>query len=65
VPAEVLFRDILEYEQNAPQGLNGFLLLMHLGSGRKDPLHRKLGPLCDRLLERGYALERVDELLVE
>jgi hypothetical protein len=52
-------------EHKDPHGLNGFILLMHLGSGRKDPLHRLLGPLCDRLLERGYKFERVDALLVE
>ena len=65
VPSEVLLRDILEYEQKNPHGLNGFIVLMHLGSGRKDPLHPLLGRLCDRLIERGYKFERVDELLAD
>jgi peptidoglycan/xylan/chitin deacetylase (PgdA/CDA1 family) len=63
VPSKVIYKDILAYEERDPHGLNGFLLLMHLGSGRKDPLHPWLGPLCDDLKGRGYELVRIDELL--
>jgi peptidoglycan/xylan/chitin deacetylase (PgdA/CDA1 family) len=63
VSAQRLYDDILAYERKDPHGLNGFLLLIHLGSGRKDPFHPMLGPLCDELLKRGYTLERVDKLL--
>jgi peptidoglycan/xylan/chitin deacetylase (PgdA/CDA1 family) len=63
VPAQRIFDDILAYEKNDPHGLNGFLLLLHLGSGRKDPFHPLLGPLCDELARRGYKVVRVDELL--
>jgi peptidoglycan/xylan/chitin deacetylase (PgdA/CDA1 family) len=58
-----IFDDILAYERKDPHGLNGFLLLMHLGSGRKDPFHPLLGPLCDELQKRGYRFERIDGLL--
>ena len=61
--AQKIYDDILAYERKDPHGLNGFLLLMHLGSGRKDPFHTKLGPLCDELRKRGYEFERVDALL--
>jgi peptidoglycan/xylan/chitin deacetylase (PgdA/CDA1 family) len=63
VSSQKLYDDILGYEQKDPHGLNGYLLLLHLGSGRKDPFHAKLGPLCDELTKRGYEFERVDRLL--
>jgi peptidoglycan/xylan/chitin deacetylase (PgdA/CDA1 family) len=63
VPSQTILRDILAYEQKDPHGLNGFLLLTHVGSGRRDRFHRLLGPLCDELLLRGYQFERVDNLL--
>ncbi|MBN1512854.1 MAG: polysaccharide deacetylase family protein, partial [Phycisphaerae bacterium] len=36
VPSQTIARDILAYEQREPDGLNGFLLLLHLGSLRED-----------------------------
>lgn len=61
VPSRAIYRDILAYEEKDPHGLNGFLLLLHLGAGRKDPFHPRLGPLCDELTRRGYEFERVDQ----
>jgi peptidoglycan/xylan/chitin deacetylase (PgdA/CDA1 family) len=63
VGARKIYDDILAYERKDSRGLNGFILLMHLGSGRKDPLHPLLGQLCDELSKRGYQFERVDRLL--
>jgi peptidoglycan/xylan/chitin deacetylase (PgdA/CDA1 family) len=63
MPSRRIYDDILAYEQKDPHGLNGFLLLLHLGSERKDPFHPLLGPLCDELARRGYRFVRVDELL--
>jgi endoglucanase len=63
VSAQKLYDDILAYERKDPHGLNGFVLLLHLGSGRKDPFHPMLGPLCDELSKRGYKFARVDGLL--
>jgi peptidoglycan/xylan/chitin deacetylase (PgdA/CDA1 family) len=63
VSSQKLYDDILAYERKDPHGLNGYLLLLHLGSGRKDPFHRLLGQLCDVLSRRGYTFERVDNLL--
>jgi hypothetical protein len=65
VPSQKIYDDILAYEQKDPHGLNGFLLLLHLGSGRKDPFHTRLGPLCDELARRGYQFVRVDSLVGE
>ena len=63
VPSQVIFDSILREEQK--NGLNGYLLLMHLGAGpeRKDKMHRRLGELLDVLQKRGYQFVRVDELL--
>jgi peptidoglycan/xylan/chitin deacetylase (PgdA/CDA1 family) len=63
VTSRKLLTDILMYEKKDKHGLNGFILLLHLGSGRKDPFHSRLGPLCDELVKRGYEFERIDELL--
>jgi peptidoglycan/xylan/chitin deacetylase (PgdA/CDA1 family) len=63
VPSQKIYDDILTYEKKDPHGFNGFILLMHLGSGRKDPLHALLGALCDELSKRGYQFVRIDELL--
>jgi peptidoglycan/xylan/chitin deacetylase (PgdA/CDA1 family) len=61
--SQKIYEDILAYERKDPHGLNGFVLLLHLGSGRKDPFHPMLGPLCDELTKRGYEFERIDRLL--
>ena len=46
-------------------GLNGYLLLLHLGAGpgRTDKMTDHLGELIDYLQGRGYRFARVDELL--
>jgi peptidoglycan/xylan/chitin deacetylase (PgdA/CDA1 family) len=61
--SQKIYDDILAYERKDSHGLNGFVLLLHLGSGRKDPFHPMLGPLCDELKKRGYEFERIDRLL--
>jgi peptidoglycan/xylan/chitin deacetylase (PgdA/CDA1 family) len=63
VSSQQLYEDILAYERKDPHGLNGYILLLHLGSGRRDPFHKMLGPLCDELTKRDYEFERVDRLL--
>jgi hypothetical protein len=63
VPSRRIYDDILAYERKDPKGLNGFLLLLHLGSGRRDPFHARFKALCEALSLRGYELARVDRLL--
>ncbi|MBD3391073.1 MAG: polysaccharide deacetylase family protein [Chitinivibrionales bacterium] len=51
-----------------PHGINGGILLMHLGTVRKDPneqVHRILGTLIDDLRSLGYEFVTVSELLKE
>lgn len=62
-PSADILKDILAYEQKDPHGLNGFLLLLHLGSARQDKMHPQLQPLIQQLKARGYTFVRVDALL--
>lgn len=65
VPSQQILDSVLARERADPHGLNGFVLLMHVGAGprRTDKLHRRLGELVDALSARGYALVRLDALL--
>ena len=65
VPSKIIFDSILKKEQEDPNGLNGFLLLMHFGVGpkRTDKMHTRFGALLDELQKRGYEFVRVDKLL--
>lgn len=62
-PSQQIYDDILAYERREQAGLNGALLLLHLGSQRQDKMPRLLEPLISELIARGYTLQRVDELL--
>jgi peptidoglycan/xylan/chitin deacetylase (PgdA/CDA1 family) len=59
-PSQQLLADILAFE--AKEGLHGHLLLMHLGSQRRDKFPECLGKLIDELTKRGYKIVRLDEL---
>ena len=63
VPSREIVDDILAYEKKDEHGLNGFLLLLHVGSQRKDKTFVLLDPLLRELIARGYRFVRVDELL--
>jgi endoglucanase len=65
VSSKVIYNSILKKEREDPHGLNGFLLLMHVGvgPGRTDKMHDHLGELLDYLGGKGYQFVRVDELL--
>ncbi len=65
VPGEVIVQDILAYEQREPHGLNGFLLLLHLGAQRQDKVYLRLERLFGELQRRGYTFLRVDQMLGE
>jgi len=65
ISSENIFQSILAHEQYDPQGLNGFLLLLHVGSGpaRTEKFATRFGALLDALAAKGYEFVRVDELL--
>lgn len=65
VPSATILESILKRETSDPAGLNGFLLLLHVGAGpgRTDKMHHRFAALLDELQKRGYSFARVDELL--
>lgn len=65
LPSAVIYDRILAYEKKDPRGLNGFILLIHIGTDpeRTDKLYLKLGDLLDELGRRGYSFVRIDDLL--
>lgn len=62
--AAILSR-IKAVEKADPNGLNGFILLMHVGTApaRTDKLYQKLNILIEWLKAQGYTMVRIDELL--
>ena len=65
LPTETIYDRILEYEKKDPAGLNGFILLIHIGTILvvDGQVHLRLGELIRDLRARGYTLVRIDELL--
>jgi peptidoglycan/xylan/chitin deacetylase (PgdA/CDA1 family) len=65
VASDAIVASVLARERAGPDGLNGFLLLLHIGAGpgRADKMHARLGSLLDDLAARGYRFVRIDELL--
>jgi peptidoglycan/xylan/chitin deacetylase (PgdA/CDA1 family) len=63
--SEEIFRSILEYERSASDGLNGFILLTHIGTApeRRDKFYLSLEKLIEELSAQGYRFKRIDELL--
>lgn len=63
--SEEIFRSITGYEKNSVSGLNGFVLLVHIGTDprRTDKFYRKLPALISYLKKKGYRFKRIDQLL--
>lgn len=64
-PSDEIYRSITEYEKTAPHGLNGFILLVHIGTDprRTDKFYDRLDQLITELKEKGYHFRRIDDLL--
>jgi peptidoglycan/xylan/chitin deacetylase (PgdA/CDA1 family) len=65
VDSKTILQSILQYEERSPQGMNGFILLLHIGTDirRKDKFYFYLPELIGELRRRGYDFTRIDELL--
>jgi peptidoglycan/xylan/chitin deacetylase (PgdA/CDA1 family) len=65
VSSEAIVESILRREREDPNGLNGFLLLLHVGAGpgRTDKFHARFAELMETLAGRGYEFVRIDTLL--
>lgn len=63
--SEEIYQSIINFEKEKPDGLNGFMLLLHIGTDprRTDKLYDRLPELINFLKNEGYELVKVDELL--
>jgi len=63
--SETIYNSIIDYERSKPAGLNGFILLMHIGAGpgRTDKFYTRLPELIKYLKQKGYQFQTVDQLL--
>ncbi len=58
--SDSIYQRILRYEGTHTSGLNGFILLTHIGTSplRSDKFYRKLNSLITELKNRGYTFQR-------
>ncbi|MDB6109819.1 MAG: Polysaccharide deacetylase [Pedosphaera sp.] len=65
ISSQAILDSILKKAHEDPNGLNGFLLLLHIGTGpaRTDKMHGYLGKMLDDLSGQGYRFVRIDDLL--
>lgn len=58
--SQAIYDKILHFEKTNAAGLNGFILLLHVGAGekRQDKFYHRLGSLISELKKRGYEFER-------
>ena len=63
--SDEIYRSIIDYEVKDPNGLNGFILLTHIGTDprRTDKFYNRLGSLIDELQKKGYRFVKIDTLL--
>ncbi len=65
--SDSIYDSIVHFEKSEPSGLNGFLLLLHIGTNpdRKDKFYDRLAELIDYLHSQEYRFSRIDELLAD
>lgn len=63
--SDAIYRSIMEKEEADPVGLNGFILLIHIGADprRKDKFYDRLDEMVSELQSRGYRFVSITELL--
>ena len=63
--SETIYNSIINFEKTSRNGLNGAILLLHIGTDKKrtDKFYHKLPQLLTYLKRNGYELLRVDDLL--
>lgn len=65
VTSDSVYNSIVHYEMKSSNGLNGFILLVHIGTDprRTEKFYKRLPGLINELKRRGYKFVRIDELL--
>ena len=63
--ADTIYQSIMKLARAIPYGLNGYILLMHLGTdpARPDKFYQLLPLLIQQLKTEGYTFIRVDEMI--
>lgn len=63
--SDEIYRSIITLDETDPNGLNGLVLLVHIGTDprRTDKFYFRLKELLSDLVSRGYRFERIDDLL--
>ena len=63
--SEAIYNSIINYEQSNPGGLNGFILLLHIGTDarRTDKFYLRLPQLIKYLHAKHYHFQTVNQLL--
>lgn len=67
VSSDTIYQRILAHERRDPHGLNGFILLVHIGTDprRPDKFYLRLDCLITELKHRGYRFTRFQETIPE
>ncbi|MGN6494705.1 MAG: polysaccharide deacetylase family protein [Agriterribacter sp.] len=63
--SDSIMKSIKAFEKQKFSGLNGFILLVHIGTDEKrtDKFYKRLPELLEYLQQKGYKAIRIDELL--
>ncbi len=63
--SDEIYQSVLDYEVKDPDGLNGFILLIHIGTDprRTDKFYLRLDELLTRLKKENYRFVRINKLL--
>lgn len=63
--SDSILQSIYTYGQHSPSAFNGFILLLHIGTGaqRTDKLYNRLEELVQYFKKTGYTMVRIDQLL--
>jgi len=67
IDSETIYKSIIDYEIGNPNGLNGFILLIHIGTApeRTDKFYLRLEGLISDITAKGYEFVNLKELLSE
>jgi peptidoglycan/xylan/chitin deacetylase (PgdA/CDA1 family) len=65
--SEAIYQSIINYEKNNKADLNGFVLLLHVGTDprRTDKFYKRLPQLLQQLKAKGYHFQSIDQLLIK
>ncbi|XVJ67048.1 MAG: polysaccharide deacetylase family protein [Lacibacter sp.] len=63
--SEAIYQSIINFEKKSASGLNGFILLLHVGTDarRTDKFYKSLPQLLQQLKAKGYRFKSIDQLL--